>query len=104
ANKIYAETLRNWQDLGNRAAVAHQLECFGFLAIHIEEPQRAIKLFAAAGALRERIQSLMTDEERVEYDQAFEQVRSMLTETEFESLWDEGRSMTMEQAIEFALN
>ncbi len=104
ANKIYAETLRSWQDLGNRAAVAHQLECFGFLATHIEEPQRAIKLFAAARALRERIQSLMTDEERVEYDQAFEQVRSMLTETEFESLWDEGRSMTMEQAIEFALN
>jgi hypothetical protein len=30
-------------------------------------------------------------------------MRSMLDEAEFNSLWTEGRAMTMEQAIEFAL-
>jgi hypothetical protein len=103
ARLIYRDTLKGWQDLGNRAAIAHELECFGFLAIHDEEPQRAVKLLGAAEALRERIQAPMTDYERVEYDQAVAKVRSMLTEKEFNALWAEGHTMTMEQAIAFAL-
>lgn len=103
AHKIYRETLRNWQDLGNRGAVAHQLECFGFLALHSEEPHRALRLFGAAEALRERIQAPMADAERVEYDAAVVQIRSMLTEADFNSLWVEGRSMSTEQAIDLAL-
>jgi hypothetical protein len=103
AHQIYMETLRSWQDLGNRAAVAHQLECFGFLAIHNEEPQRATKLFSAAESLRERIQASMAENEQIEYDQSVAMLHSMLTEAEFNELWTEGRSVTMEQAIEFAL-
>src|SRR6185503_19594098 len=103
ASKIYNETIKGWQDLGNRAAVAHELECFGFLAIAGEEPEAAVKLFGAAEALRDKIQAPMTDYERVEYDHAVAQVRSLLSEAEFNLLWAEGRSMTMEQAIELAL-
>jgi predicted ATPase/class 3 adenylate cyclase len=104
ARQIYTKTLTNWQDLGNRAAIAHQLECFGFLALADEEPQRTIQLFGAAEALRERINSSMTDYEQAEYSQAITQLRSMLTEAEFNFLWAEGRSMTLEQAIQFALD
>jgi hypothetical protein len=103
ARKIYHETLREWKDIGNRASIAHQLECFAFLAITDEEPQRAVKLFGAAEALRERAQASMTEPERVEYDLAFVQLRSMLAETEFDACWVEGRAMNMEQAIEQAL-
>ena len=103
ARLIYQETIKGWQELGNRSAVAHELECFGFIAIVEEEPQRAVKLFGAAEALRERIQSPMADYERVEHDPVIAQLRSMLVEAEFNALWVEGRAMTMEQAIEFAL-
>jgi len=103
ARLIYRETIKGWQDLGNRAAIAHQLECFGFIALAEEEPQAAVKLFIAAEALRDKIQAPMTDYERAEYDHEVAQVRSMLTETEFNALWAEGRFMTMEQAIELAL-
>ena len=104
ARSIYRDTITGWQDLGNRAAIAHELECFGFLAIAEEEPQVAVKLFGAAEALRDKIQAPMTDYERIEYDQAVAQVRSMSTESEFNVLLAEGRSMTMEQAVEFALS
>jgi len=103
AKQIYHETIIGWKDLGNRGAIAHELECFAFIAILEEEPQRALKLFGAAEALREKAQSPMTDHEHVDYTRAVAQVRSMLTETEFNSLWAQGRAMTMEQAIEFAL-
>jgi predicted ATPase/class 3 adenylate cyclase len=104
AKLIYKETIKGWQDLGNRSAVAHELECFGFLAITDEEPQRAVKLFGAAEALRERIQSPMTDYERVEYNQSVTRLRAMLPEAELNALWAQGRSMTMEQAIAYALH
>jgi predicted ATPase/class 3 adenylate cyclase len=103
AEKIYRETIVHFQDLGNRPAVAHQLECFASIAIQQEEPQRATKLFGAAEVLREIVDSQMTDYERVEYDQSVAQLRAMLAEAEFNTLWAEGRSMTMEQAIQLAL-
>jgi predicted ATPase/class 3 adenylate cyclase len=103
AKAVYQETIRGWQEVGNRAAIAHQLECFGFLAISNEEPHRAAKLFAAAEALREKAQSPMSDYERIEYDQSIAQLRAMLVGAEFNALWAEGRSLTMEQAIQLAL-
>ena len=103
ARLIYQDTLKGWQEMGNRSAIANQLECFGFLAIADEEPQRTIKLFSAAEALREKIESPMNDYERVEYDRSVARLRSMLAEAEFNTIWGEGRSMTMEQAIEYAL-
>ena len=103
AKNIYKETLRTWQDLGNRAAISHELECFGFLAIAEEEPQRALKLFGAAEALREKIQAMMTEFERAEYEPAVAQARSFLTEEEFNSLWAEGRALATDQAIRLAL-
>jgi hypothetical protein len=103
AKSIYQETIRDWQVLGNRSALAHQLECFGFLAIRAEAPHRAIKLFAAAEALRERIDSPRTDQEQIEYDQAAAQLHAYLNEEEVKSLRTEGRLMSMEQAIALAL-
>jgi len=103
AKKIYKETLANWQDLGNRAAISHQLECFAFLSIVEEEPQRAAKLFGAAEALRERNNSQMSELERIEYEQSMARLRSMLVEVEVNALWSEGRAMTMNQAIALAL-
>ena len=80
------------------------MESFAFIAIAEEEPQRAAKLFGAGEALREKVQSPMSDNERVEYNQSVAQLRSMLAEAEFNALWAEGKSMTMDGAIQFAMN
>lgn len=102
ARLIYRDTICGWQDMGNRSAIANQLECFGFLDIADERPRRAAKLFGAAEAIRSSTNSTMTDFERLEYDESLAALRPMLTDTEFNALWAEGRSMTMEQAIELA--
>jgi predicted ATPase/class 3 adenylate cyclase len=103
AKQIYRETVVGWNDLGQRAAVAHEVECFAFIAIAEEEPQRAVKLFGAAEALREKAQSPMTDHERLEYDQAVAQVLALLNPSDVNGLWADGRAMTIEQAIAYAL-
>ena len=104
AKRIYEETLRGWQNTGNRGAIANQLECFAFFAITDEEPQRAAKLLGAAESVRAKAQSPMTDIERIEYNDFVARLRSMLNEAEFNKLWAEGRALTMEQAIQFAFD
>ena len=103
AKKTYLETIKIFQDHGNLPAVAHQLECFAMIAIVEEEPQRAAQLFGVADALRELTGHKRTDEEDVEHVQFVDRLRSMLHEAEFNTLWAEGRAMTLEQAIEYAL-
>src|SRR5215207_749944 len=93
AKNIYLETLKDWQNMGNRGAIANQLECFAFIDLIEEEPQRAVVLLGAADALREAVQSPMTDFEQIEYAKSVDRLRSMLTEEEFRTLWTDGRTM-----------
>jgi hypothetical protein len=99
----YLKTIRLWQDRGHRAAIAHQLECFGLIAIAQEHPVRAVKLFSAAEALREVSNSVRTPDEQEEFEEAKSSLQSGMDGREFNKFLEEGRSMTMEQAIEFAL-
>jgi hypothetical protein len=101
---MYQATLLEWKRLGHRAAVANQLECFAFIAKIHGQPERAAKLFGAAEALREIINIQMTDLERAEYDREVADLKANLDENILASLWLEGRVMTMEQAITYALN
>jgi len=101
---LYRETLPDWQKIGHRGAVAHQLECFAFIAKAQEQGERAVKLMSAAEALREASNSPMTPQERIEYANEVANLRAGMDEKTFVSFWAEGRSMTMEQAIEYALN
>ena len=63
----------------------------------------AAKLFGAAEMIREVINIPMTGMEQVEYDREVGELSAGMNEDEFKKLWSEGRSMTMEQAIELAL-
>lgn len=100
---MYRETILQWQRLGHRAAIAHQLECFAFIAKAQEQPERTAKLFGAAEALRKEINIAMMPQEQIEYHREIADLRAHLDEKTFASHWAEGRAMTMEQAIEFAL-
>jgi tetratricopeptide (TPR) repeat protein len=103
AKSMYRETIREWQRLGHRAAVANQLECFAFIAKVHEQPERAIKLLGAAEGLRDIIKIPMSEMEQVEYDREVADLKANMAEKEFVSLWAESKSMTMEQAIQFSL-
>ena len=103
AVSAYQETLREWQRMGHRAAVAHQLESIAFITKALEQTERSARLLGAAEALRERIEIDMTSQEREEYDKEVADLKSTMDEKEFASLWADGRAMTVEQALEVAL-
>jgi predicted ATPase/class 3 adenylate cyclase len=104
AVSAYRETIKDWQRLGHRAAIAHQFECMAFMAKSMEQPEKALRLFGAAEMLRQAIGIDMTAQERKEYEKEVNGIKANMDEKDFASLWAEGRSMTMDKAIELALS
>jgi hypothetical protein len=80
------------------------LEGFALIASAQEQPERAARLWGAAVELRGEIGSLLPLNEREEYDRNIAMVRTALGEEAFTAAWAEGRAMTMEQAIAYALS
>lgn len=103
AKQSYRKTILNWKETGHRAAIAHQLECLAFIAGAERQPERAIRLLGAADTLREAINSPMTGAEMTEYDHEVSAVREQVSTERFDSEWARGRLLTMDKAIEFAL-
>lgn len=101
---LYRETLPDWQKIGHLGAVAHQLECFAFIAQAQEQGERAVKLMSAAEALRKTSSSPRTPQERIEYDRELTGLRAGMDEEMFDLLWAEAQTMNMEQVIDFALS
>jgi predicted ATPase/class 3 adenylate cyclase len=104
AETEYRETIRGWQHSGNAGAVANQLECFGLIAEARGQGARSARLLAAAQALREAAQAPMTDFEQGEYEAALGRLRAEVDEEVLAAAWAEGRLMTVEEAVAFALS
>jgi tetratricopeptide (TPR) repeat protein len=103
AKEDYCQTLQLWIDLGHIGAIAHQLECFAFMARAEEQFSRSARLLGAAEALREGIHGPMTDYERSEYERELSLLRAALPDPTFSKEWSAGRAMSMEEAVAYAI-
>jgi predicted ATPase len=65
--------------------------------------ERAARLFGAAEALREASGHTMWPAERADYERNLATTRIQLDEEAWQKVWQEGRVMGMEQAVEYAL-
>ena len=100
---IYRETIVAFHNVAQTGAVAHQLECIGFIALAWNQNERALQLFAAAHALREKGGTPMTPDEQVYFDKQVKGIHEKMDDAEFKKAWGKGHSLTMEQAIGCAL-
>jgi tetratricopeptide (TPR) repeat protein len=99
----YRETVLAFRDIGQTGAVAHQLECFGFIALVQVQPERALQLFAAADALRKRASTPMTPDEQGHYDEQVNTLRAGIEAGTFEAIWSAGKTLSMDDAIALAI-
>jgi predicted ATPase/class 3 adenylate cyclase len=100
---LYRETIQYFQDMGHESAVAHQLECFAYIAIVQEEPEKAARLLGAAQAIRERTNNpINLPWEKADYDQAMKQLAEILGSADRDAAFGEGRSMTLDDAVVLA--
>ncbi|MGE5463475.1 MAG: ATP-binding protein, partial [Syntrophothermus sp.] len=103
ALECYRETIQEFRDVGQTGAVAHQLECFGFIAMAHGQDPRAVRLFSAACRLRETADTPMTPDEQIYYDRQLEGLRNRMESSVFGEAWAEGSDFSMDEAITLAL-
>jgi len=90
-------------DLGDLAGVAIDLERLGQAAVALGRPERAVVLAAAAAHLRESIGGGLTVESgRWETEHPRDAARRFLTDTQIETAWARGRTMSLEDAVAYA--
>jgi predicted ATPase/class 3 adenylate cyclase len=99
---LYAMTIGEWVRLGNRGAVANQLENVAFLAIERGEAEQAATLLGAAELLREVAASPMSVTEEPEYLEWVERLRATRGPEVTASDWETGRAMSMAEAVALA--
>jgi Tetratricopeptide repeat len=103
ARRRFGESLPISLKLGHRTGIAGALEGLGELAMREGELERGARLLGACEALRETINVPVSPADQSEHEQAMAGVRSALGKQGLDALWSEGRAMTQEQAVAFAL-
>jgi tetratricopeptide (TPR) repeat protein len=95
--------LLRFRSAGQTNGMLNRVEGFARLAARQGQQDRAIRLFAFTAAMRhiKNYPLMPVDEALVDHDLAL--VKSQLDDKTFEALCVEGRTMTLEQAVELAL-
>ena len=114
AERHINESLTLRQEIGDRGGIAWCMEKLAEIALIRGQQDaandargeflQAAKLFGAAEAIREPLNSQIDTVDLPEYQRRVTQIRDHLGESAFKTAWDEGRGKTLEQAIGFALN
>ena len=103
ATELCKESLKLDLELGDERAVIACLSAFAGIALTRGNDVLAAQLFGAVSALLDdrTIRLLPTD--RMEYERNISSLRSQLDLATLEKAWTKGAEMTMERALEFAL-
>jgi hypothetical protein len=92
-----------YHEMGIKRQVAFCLEGLAAVAFAGNRPERAARLFGATQAHIEEFGFTTSRRAVIEYEQAKTDVRAALGEVAFTAAWDEGYSMSLEQAVDCAL-
>jgi hypothetical protein len=97
------ESLILRKDVGSKPGIAECFERLGMVAAELGRLERAARLLGAAEALREATGTPVQAVDRADRERAAASVRSGSEAKRLDQAWAEGRAMTLEQAIEYAL-
>lgn len=102
ARKRFTELFHYTQDETEKMSACDFLMGLAAVSAGLDQPERAAKLYGATLAILDTIDYKYPGNDRNEFERHIQLARKQLGE-KFESLVYEGRAMTMEQAIAFAL-
>jgi len=99
ASEFFNQALTLRREMGNTREVVKCLWALGRAAPTEQRYERAAWLLGSIQALC----GVLNDKDRRAYEDDVRAVRAQLDETTFNTAWAEGQAMTLEQAIEYAL-
>ena len=99
-----AEGMTIMHGLGERPSVIESLEGLAGLAAATAAPGRAARLWGASEALRQEMGGARSVHQSIAYERHVKPVRAILTGAAFDRASDEGRAMTLDDAVRYALD
>ena len=103
ARQMYRESLEINRELGDKRALAYLLEDIGVLDGREGNAIRAWKLIGAARRLRDDIGAPLSEAEQRKLDRRLEPIRSALDESSQEAALEDGRRLSLEEAVRLAM-
>ena len=103
ARALHEESLGLQHEIGHNWGIALSFAGLGAVASGAGEAERGARLLGAADAHRESLEAVLDSEDRSIFDRGLASARAQLDEETWQKAWQEGRTMSMEEAIEYAL-
>jgi predicted ATPase/Tfp pilus assembly protein PilF len=104
ARALYQEGLAIGHELGDRRGIAESLEGLAAMLVALGSSLRAARIWGAAERLRTEVGAPLSPKDRPRYDRRVEAARAAPGDAAwFDHAWQEGRALTLEQAIALAL-
>ncbi len=103
ARTLYEQSIADFTALGDRWGMAWSLEGLATVAWGLADPPRAARIWGAAQRIRGEIGCPLPPSERPYYDRDVAAARAAMGSGDFDAAWAEGRLMTAEQALQYAL-
>jgi predicted ATPase/DNA-binding winged helix-turn-helix (wHTH) protein len=100
----FAEAMTILHGLGDRPGVIESLEGLAGVAAATAAPRRAARLWGAAHALQQEMGSARSAHQKTIYERQVQPARAMLTSEAFDRAWDEGREMSLDDTVCYALD
>ena len=103
ARRLLAEAMTLFDELGQKREIALCLDQSAVLAAMEGHPARAVRLFGAAEGARDTMGAVLSATDVADYEQGLAAAHALLDAAAFERLWQEGRDMSLSQAVAYAL-
>jgi non-specific serine/threonine protein kinase len=100
---FHLESLKFKVDVMDKLGIAYSFEGLAQVSAASEEPERAAVLWGAANRLREAMNVPIESSRQDMYTSLIPITRSQIGEEVFEKAWKNGRTLNLDEAIEFAL-
>jgi tetratricopeptide (TPR) repeat protein len=103
AREKFNVSIQRFQKANSLIVLVYAIEGFASLNVNQDQPERAARLFAWADAMRDQIGDHRPPIEQASVERDLAVIHSKLNDADFVRLSAEGSTMTIEQAIPFAL-
>jgi tetratricopeptide (TPR) repeat protein len=104
AETLLREGLWLARELGDKAIITEALEHLAGVSGARGRAEEAARLYGAAEILRESLKAPLPPSERSFYERHLAVAHGQLDQSAWEEAWREGRYMTLEQAVSYALD
>ena len=103
ARRLAAESLAVEREIGDRPGQLFNLEVLAALAAAEGRAERSVRLYACASVLRQAVESHAIEPGWPDPEHNVHHLRALLGAEAFAEAWEQGRAMTLDEALDYAL-